>query len=197
MNRDLRHESGGFYSAEDADSYPHVGATEKKEGAFCIWEYDELKSLLDEKKINDISYMDVFADYFGVEEDGNISPESDPHEELTNKNVLIIYGTKEDVAKKFGITLEEVERVISESVEILYEERQKRPHPHLDTKMLCSWNGLMIAGLARAGQGLGEKEFVDDAIKTAEFINKHLYNATTKTLLHSCYRADDGSVAQT
>lgn len=197
VNRDLRHESGGFYSAEDADSYPHAGASEKKEGAFCIWEYEELKSLLDEKKINDIPYFDVFADYFGVEEDGNISPESDPHEELTNKNVLIIYGTKEDTAKKFGITLDEFESVISESIRIVYEERQKRPRPHLDTKMLCAWNGLMIAGLARAGQGLGDKKFVDDAIKTAEFIHKHLYNPSTKTLLHSCYKADDGSVAQT
>ncbi|KOB74045.1 Uncharacterized protein OBRU01_09644, partial [Operophtera brumata] len=202
VNRYLRHKSGGFYSAEDADSYPYAGASEKKEGAFCIWEYDELKTLLEGKKINDIPYLDVFADFFSVEEDRTISRESDPHEELTGKisysdHVLNIYSSKKNTAKKFGISVEQFERVLAECVGILYEERQKRPRPHLDTKMLCSWNGLMIAGLARAGQALEEKDFVDDAIKTAQFIKDYLYDPSTNTLLHSCYKANDGSVAQT
>lgn len=197
VNRDLRHESGGFYSAEDADSYPYFGAKHKKEGAFCVWEYEEIKSLLGGKKTGDIPYMDVFCHYFSVEKDGNISPTSDPHQELTNKNVLIIYGSKEKTAETFRLSLEQFNRVIEECIGILYEERQKRPRPHLDTKMLCSWNGLMITGLAQAGQGLGEKEFVDDAIKAAEFIKEHLYVSDTKMLLHSCYRDDNGAVAQT
>ncbi|KAI5651821.1 thioredoxin-like domain-containing protein [Phthorimaea operculella] len=197
VNRDLRHESGGYYSAEDADSYPTFGAPHKKEGAFCIWEYAEIKELLKDKKLNSISYLDVFCEYFHVEEDGNVGPESDPHGELTNKNVLIIYESKEDVAKTFGLSMEEFDKIILECKEILYEARQKRPRPHLDSKMLCSWNGLMLAGLAQAGQGLSVKEFVDDAIKTANFIKTHLYDSSTKTLLHSCYRGEDGSVAQT
>ncbi|XP_049868902.1 spermatogenesis-associated protein 20 isoform X2 [Pectinophora gossypiella] len=197
VNRDLRHESGGYYSAEDADSYPTFGAPHKKEGAFCVWEYNEIKSLIGDKKIKSTPYLDIFCEYFHVEEDGNISPESDPHEELTNKNVLIIYDSKEDVAKKFDLTLEEFDKVISECTEILYQARQKRPRPHLDSKMICSWNGLMIAGLARAGQGLGDKDYVEDAIKTANFVKEHLYDASAKTLLHSCYRGDDGAIAQT
>ncbi|CAH2980209.1 unnamed protein product [Chilo suppressalis] len=197
VNRDLRHESGGYYSAEDADSFPTYGASHKKEGAFCVWEYEELKLLLEGKKLNDIAYLDIFCDYFGVEEDGNISPSSDPHGELTNKNVLIVYGGKKETTEKFGITEEQFNQVISKCIGILYEARQERPRPHLDTKILCSWNGLMIAGLAQAGQALGEKQFVEDAIKTAEFVKKHLYDKTTKILLHSCYKVDDGSIAQT
>ncbi|XP_026750285.2 spermatogenesis-associated protein 20 isoform X1 [Galleria mellonella] len=197
VNRDLRHESGGFYSAEDADSYPTTEATHKKEGAFCVWEYDELKSIIGDKKINSIPYMDIFADYFSIEEDGNISPTSDPHGELTNKNVLIVYGSKEETANKFGLSIDQLNQVLSECIDILYQARQKRPRPHLDSKMLCSWNGLMIAGLAQAGQGLAEKDYVEDAIKTAQFIKKHLYDQSTHTLLHSCYKAEDGSVAQT
>ncbi|CAB3224288.1 unnamed protein product [Arctia plantaginis] len=196
VKRDLRHESGGFYSAEDADSYPQFGASHKKEGAFCTWEYKELKSLLKTKVTDDITYLDVFCDYYSIEADGNISPESDPHGELVNQNVLIIYGSKEETAEKFGLSLEQLDQIISECINILYEARQKRPRPHLDTKMLCSWNGLMIAGLAQAGQALEEKDYVADAIKTAEFIKKYLYNNSTKTLIHSCYRAEDGSVAQ-
>ncbi|CAG9786090.1 unnamed protein product [Diatraea saccharalis] len=196
VNRDLRHESKGYYSAEDADSYPTFDAPHKKEGAFCVWEYEELKSLLEGKNINNIPYLDIFCDYFGVEEDGNISPSSDPHEELTRKNVLIIYGSEEESAEKFGLTGEQFKQVISECIGILYEARQKRPRPHLDTKILCSWNGLMIAGLSEAGQALGEKQFVEDAIHTAEFVKNNLYDATKKILLHSCYKADDGSIAQ-
>lgn len=196
VNRDLRHESGGYYSAEDADSYPEFGAANKKEGAFCTWEYDELKSLLNDKKIDTVSYLDIFCHYFSVQEDGNVAPEADPHGELTNKNILIVYGSKEDTATKFKLSMEQFDQILSECIDILYQARQKRPRPHLDTKMLCSWNGLMIAGLAQAGQGLGEKEYVEDAIKTAEFIQAHLYDDNTKTLLHACYRAEDGSIAQ-
>lgn len=197
VNRDLRHESGGFYSAEDADSYPHYGASHKKEGAFCVWEYKELKELLNEKKVNNVSYLDIFCEYFSVEEASNVGPESDPHKELTGKNVLIIYGDKEQSAKQFDLSLDEFNKVIQECIDILYEGRQKRPRPHLDSKILCSWNGLMMAGLARAGQGLGEKDYIEDAVKTAEFIKKYLYVEHTKNLLHSCYTGEDGAVLNT
>ncbi|KAI8436065.1 hypothetical protein MSG28_004182 [Choristoneura fumiferana] len=172
VNRDLRHESGGYYSAEDADSYPVHGATHKKEGAFCVWEYDEIESLVGDKKINEIAYMDIICDYFSIDEGGNISPESDPHGELAKKNVLIVYGSKEETAKKFDLTIEKFNQVLTECTEILYKARLERPRPHLDSKMLCSWNALMISGLAQAGQGLGEKDYVEDAIKTANFIKQ-------------------------
>ncbi|XP_073945431.1 spermatogenesis-associated protein 20 isoform X2 [Choristoneura fumiferana] len=196
VNRDLRHESGGYYSAEDADSYPVHGATHKKEGAFCVWEYDEIESLVGDKKINEIAYMDIICDYFSIDEGGNISPESDPHGELAKKNVLIVYGSKEETAKKFDLTIEKFNQVLTECTEILYKARLERPRPHLDSKMLCSWNALMISGLAQAGQGLGEKDYVEDAIKTANFIKQYLYDPVEKTLIHSCYRAADGSIAQ-
>ncbi|XP_064071862.1 spermatogenesis-associated protein 20 isoform X3 [Vanessa tameamea] len=197
VNRDLRHELGGYYSAEDADSYPTFDALQKREGAFCVWEYNELESLLGHKTIGALSYLEIFCDYFSVEENGNISPDSDPHEELTNKNVLIIYGSKEETMSKFGLTQDQFNEVISDCINILYEERLKRPRPHLDTKILCSWNGLILAGLSQAGQGLGEKNFVEDAIKTAQFIKEYLFDPNTNTLLHSCYKSDDGNIVQT
>ncbi|XP_004932487.1 spermatogenesis-associated protein 20 isoform X1 [Bombyx mori] len=196
VNRDLRHESGGYYSAEDADSYPTFGTTKKKEGAFCVWEYSELKALLNDKKINEISYLDIFCEYFSVSEEGNISPGSDPHGELVNKNVLIIYESKEEISKKFGLNIEQFNQVINDCIKIVYEARQNRPRPDLDTKILCSWNGLMLSGLAQAGQGLGEKCYVEDAIKTANFIKENLYDVSTNTLLHSCYRDENGAVMQ-
>ena len=35
-------QSGGFYSAEDTDSFAVEGADQKKEGAFCVWTQDEI-----------------------------------------------------------------------------------------------------------------------------------------------------------
>ena len=44
--RDLTSPEGGFYSAEDADSFPREGATEKREGAFYVWTQEEIDHLL-------------------------------------------------------------------------------------------------------------------------------------------------------
>ncbi|XP_038211974.1 spermatogenesis-associated protein 20 isoform X2 [Zerene cesonia] len=194
VNRDLRHEYGGYYSAEDADSYPYYGAPEKFEGAFYVWEFKELKSLLNDKKIGSHSYLDIFCDYYNVDESGNIPIEYSHKGELQNKNVFIIYGTEEEAIEKFGLTKEQFKEVINECKEILFKYQQSRPRPHLDTKILCSWNGLMIAGLAHAGQCLEEKKYVEDAINTAKFIKKYLYDSETGTLIHSSYKADDGSI---
>lgn len=46
VGRDLSHPLGGFYGAEDADSYPNEGAKHKMEGAFIVWEYGEIQELL-------------------------------------------------------------------------------------------------------------------------------------------------------
>ncbi|XP_050684416.1 spermatogenesis-associated protein 20 isoform X1 [Leptidea sinapis] len=196
VNRDLRHNCGGYFSAEDADSYPYIGAAHKLEGAFYVWEYDELKDLLGKKMIRYKSYLDIFCDYFNVEVSGNTSTETDVEVALHYKNVLIIYGTKEDIMEKYDLTYEEFTNVISECLELLYEKRQERPRPHLDTKMVCSWNGLMIAGLARAGQGLENKSYVEDAIKTANFVKEHLYDPNTLMLFRSCYKEEDGHVTR-
>ena len=49
VSRDMTHNMGGFFSAEDADSFPVAGDKEKKEGAFCVWTWDQVQSLLADK----------------------------------------------------------------------------------------------------------------------------------------------------
>ncbi|RVE55651.1 hypothetical protein OJAV_G00234130 [Oryzias javanicus] len=43
VSRDLSDQSGGFYSAEDADSVPGCGGDRKREGAFCVWTASEVR----------------------------------------------------------------------------------------------------------------------------------------------------------
>lgn len=68
-------QEGGFYSAEDADSLPIPEASEKQEGAFYVWTYNELKSVLD-KKIpgnDNVCFLDLVCHYFNVKKEGNVS----------------------------------------------------------------------------------------------------------------------------
>ncbi|KAJ4443022.1 hypothetical protein ANN_04672 [Periplaneta americana] len=198
VNRDLSDKTGGFYSAEDADSYPTYGASHKKEGAFCVWTYNEARSLLSKPLPNnsDTSLASVFCNHYDVKPQGNVNPYQDPHDELKNQNVLIALDSEEETAEKAKLDVETVREALKEGREILYEARQKRPRPHLDDKMLTAWNGLMITGFAKAGQALQDDSYVQRAITAANFIKKHLYNPTAETLLRSCYRGTDGNIAQ-
>ena len=69
-------QDGGFYSAEDADSFPTTDSKDKKEGAFCVWTQQEIRPLLTEviKKKNNVTSADVFCYHYGVKEDGNVLP---------------------------------------------------------------------------------------------------------------------------
>nr|XP_056709395.1 spermatogenesis-associated protein 20 [Euleptes europaea] len=199
VSRDLSDRSGGFYSAEDADSYPTVVSKVKQEGAFCVWTAQEIQRLLPdpiegipEKKTT----ADVFMHHFGVKEDGNVNPMKDPHNELKGKNVLIVQYSLELTAARFGLGLEQLKALLTKSREKLYTARGQRPRPHLDTKMLASWNGLMISGFAQAGAILGKKEYVGRAASAADFLQRHMFHASSGKLLRSCYRGKDNSVEQ-
>ena len=69
--------SGGFYSAEDADSYPSSDVKEKKEGAFYVWTFDEVQSLLGKITAGDgqnFSLADVVCHHFDIRPSGNVEP---------------------------------------------------------------------------------------------------------------------------
>ncbi|XP_053157194.1 spermatogenesis-associated protein 20 isoform X1 [Hemicordylus capensis] len=197
VSRDLSDRSGGFYSAEDADSYPTVQSKEKQEGAFCVWAAEEIRTLLPdliegnpEKK----TVADVFMHHYGVKEDGNVNPMKDPHNELKGKNVLIVQYSLELTAARFGLELEQLKTLLVKSREKLSRSRGQRPRPHLDSKMLASWNGLMISGFAQSGAILGKEEYIGRAVCAADFLRNHLFSASTGKLLRSCYRGQGNSV---
>lgn len=210
VSRDLSHKTGGFYSAEDADSYPFPGAKEKKEGAFCVWTQDEVNRLLDMPILKDgeapdaddgevaskVTLAQLFSHHYGVKPEGNVNPYQDPHDELKGKNVLTVEGSEQETAEAFGLSTERTIEALQRSRDILKTERLKRPRPHLDDKMVTAWNGLMISGYAKAGQALQEKSYVDRAVQAAHFIEKYLYQKDTGKLIRSCYRESDENIAQ-
>lgn len=198
VSRDLSHPEGGFYSAEDADSYPTADATEKREGAFCVWTYDRVQELLNRPTSSkpEVNLADVFCYHYGVKPGGNVDPHQDPHHELTNQNVLIINGSEDATAAKFGLDKQSLKEELAKGRQILYEARQKRPRPHLDNKIITSWNGLMISGYARASETLNDSRYTKRAVQAAEFIKKYLYDKDKKILLRSCYTGENNQVTQ-
>jgi uncharacterized protein YyaL (SSP411 family) len=53
--------------------------------------------------------------------------------------------------------------------------RTRRIRPHLDDKILASWNGLMLGAFARAGVVLGQEAYLAAAEKNLEFIKQNLW----------------------
>lgn len=69
-------QAGGFYSAEDADSYPTSDSVEKKEGAFCVWTAEEVHSVLSNTlpDLDGKTMADVFCHRYDVRRNGNVDP---------------------------------------------------------------------------------------------------------------------------
>ena len=61
-------QSGGLYSAEDAD--------QKKEGAFCVWTQGEIAALLSGplSSSDEQTLSHLFCYHYGVEPRGNVAP---------------------------------------------------------------------------------------------------------------------------
>jgi uncharacterized protein len=52
----------------------------------------------------------------------------------------------------------------------LFEERERRPKPARDDKVVASWNGLLLAALAEGGRRLERKDWLVAAVRLAEFL---------------------------
>ena len=167
--RDMADKDGGFYSAEDADSFLAHGKPEHGEGAFYVWTEAEIDSLLGENAA-------LFKKIYGVEPDGNAPVGSDPMNEFHGKNTLIQRLTIADAAKEFKKSEAEIEASLASSRVKLFTVRATRPKPHLDDKIITAWNGLMISALSRAAQVLGEPRYLAAAQDSAKFIKANLWH---------------------
>ena len=174
--RDLESPEGAFYSAEDADSasdpkYPD----DKHEGAFYLWKKGEILKILGKEG------GEKFSSDYGIEEDGNAL--SDPQGEFVDQNVLYeAHPAQANVPA-------------SEWKKKLFTEREKRPRPHLDDKILVDWNGLMISSLAYGSRVLEDSQSLKAAQKAADFILRSLVRKDGR-LLHR-YREGEAALLGT
>ena len=157
--RDMTHDEGGFYSAEDADS-------EGEEGTFYLWTENEIIEILGSE------HGRIVSKVYGISRTGNFHDESTG--QTNGKNIPYLRDSIEPIAKKFNLSLSELNDIIEISKEQLFSVREERVHPLKDDKILTDWNGLMIAALALGGRILNEPEYIKFAEKAAKFIENHL-----------------------
>ncbi len=141
-----------FYSSQDADS-------EGVEGKFYTWTKNEIK-----EKITDRQKFELFCDYFGITQGGNFE----------GKNILNITKSLESLSKQYNLSIDKVENILNESLEILFKVRSTRIPPEKDEKILTSWNSLMISALASAYKVTDNTEYLNYAKKTINFIENKL-----------------------
>jgi uncharacterized protein YyaL (SSP411 family) len=161
VNDELNANNGAFYSSLDADSKNENN--ELEEGIFYTWTKQELKALIKDYKL--------FANYYNVNTTGFW--ENDLY-------VLIRDQSVTEFAKKNKLTKDELKEKIADWKSILNVARNKRRKPNLDDKILTSWNALMLQGYVDAYKAFDQKEYLNKAVKIAEFI------------LHNQLRSDGG-----
>ena len=187
VKRALTDKDGGFYSAEDAESIVPANITyaqnsaqensQKAEGACYVWEKDEIDKLLGE-------HSEIFCYYFGIGQYGNAPAGSDPHHVFVHKNILYIAHSLSETSNEFERSTDEVHNIIKECKKILFDAREKRPPPHLDDKILVSWNGLMISAFAKAYKVFDKMEYLESAMRASDFILTKLFDSGSNVLLH-------------
>ncbi len=166
ISKELTAPNGGFYSALDADSLTTQGHLE--EGAYYVWNKQELKTIIGED-------FELFAivfniNDFGYWEDGNY--------------VLIQSESLETIAQRFNLEVIELQNKKENWEKLLYASREKRKKPRLDDKCLTSWNALMLKGFVDAYKAIGNKSYLDIALKNADFIIENLWTSEGN-LLHN------------
>lgn len=157
IKQDMTAPGGVFYSATDADSLNPDGLRE--EGYYFTWTPDELDSILGDDRAK------IVKAFYAVGGTPNFE----------GRYILHTPQTPEKTAKALGIAQEYLLKTIAEAKEMLYQQRNLRPLPIRDEKILTAWNGLMISAHARAGLILGNKAYAEQAEQAADFILQHLY----------------------
>lgn len=192
----IQSSTGAFNASEDADSAPSPYDSEHKEGAFYVWTAAEFKRAIEDERV-----AEICARYWNVRQDGNVSPRYDVQGELEGQNTLSISCSVTDLCTEFSLGPEEAAKAISTGrYQLLAYRDRERPRPGLDDKIVVSWNGLAISGLARTAAALASSDpqassrYLASAISATEFISRELYSQQSKTLIR-VYREGPGSTA--
>jgi uncharacterized protein YyaL (SSP411 family) len=169
IQRELMDDEGGFYAALDADS-------EGEEGKFYVWTKTEINKILGDD-------AGLFCEFFDVTENGNWSEGTTVEE---HKNILRTLKNEDKFVAEKKLAKDEFSVMIGRCLQQLLGERNKRPRPITDDKILLGWNALMVTALCKSSAALNDDSYRQLAISTMEFIlQRFRKNDTSFELLHT------------
>jgi uncharacterized protein YyaL (SSP411 family) len=157
VDKELKADNGLFYCALDADS-------ENEEGKFYVWEKTEIENILKDDAA-------LFCNYYNVTKSGNW--ESGKNILFLNQNSKLVFSNTE---KSENI----IKQKLEESRIKLLSIRNKRIKPQTDTKIILSWNALMIDSYINAYLAFDDEQYLLkakynlDLILETYFLNEKL-----------------------
>jgi uncharacterized protein YyaL (SSP411 family) len=144
--RDLRSPEGWFYASLDADA-------EGEEGKYYTWGSAAFNLVLGNQ-------ADLLKRYYHVGGKGFWE---------SGQNILLRTQSPEEFARSQGLQPSAFKAILKPAKAKLLKARGKRPHPGLDNKLITSWNGMMLKGLADSYRCTGNAEYLAAARKNAGF----------------------------
>ncbi len=158
--REMTDSSGAFWSAQDAE-------VDAYEGGNYVWTKEQVRSAVADKKLAKLA-----SKMYGLELGTNFT---DPHVPQADPvNVLFLPQPLHVLAQAQSMSLDDLLHSKAQIDKHMLEVRDRRNQPATDDKVIVSWNGLMIAGLARAGRTLDEPRYTAAAIVAADYILQHM-----------------------
>ncbi len=162
IEREMMSEEGGFYASYDADS-------EGEEGKFYVWQESEIDGILSPKNAS------IFKLFYDVSSGGN----------WEHKNILNRNESDESFAKNNQLSLIELQSILEDSRQKLFEYRTKRVKPALDDKILLSWNALMNTAYTKAYEAIGEEHYLEMAKQNMDFLLSRFKRKDDATYYHT------------
>lgn len=150
--REMQAPAGGYYSSLDADS-------EGEEGRYYTWEQADVENIIGHDN------YPLFSARYGLDSSPNFE----------GKWHLFASKSIPQVAYENQIDETTTASRLETAREQLFSARQKRIRPHLDDKILTSWNALMIRGMAIAARHLGNRDYIKSAEHALDFIYETLW----------------------
>ncbi len=151
--REMQSPEGGYYSTLDADS-------EGEEGKYYVWTRSEVRAVL-----SDDEYA-VLTRRFGLDQAPNFEGRF-WH--------LHAFADVEEIGRELDMKTERAQELLDTARRKLFRAREQRVRPGRDEKILTSWNGLMLKGMATAGCILDEPRFTASAENALGFVRNTLW----------------------
>ena len=153
LMREMQHPDGGYFSSLDADS-------EGEEGKFYVWRKDVVKRLLTADE-----YL-VVETLYGLDKPANFE----------GRWNFARRDAWRAVAQRLSLDPSDAAKLLAAAKAKLFAERERRVPPGKDDKVLTSWNGLAIRGMAKAAARLDEPAWLASAQQAADFARERLWD---------------------
>ncbi len=152
IEKELMHESGGFFSALDADS-------EGVEGKFYTWSEEEIDTILG-------ADAPIYKAFYNVTEEGN----------WEHTNILWKPQNLKNFASANRLDIQQFKAQLLSWNEKLLQVRNTRIRPALDDKIILGWNALMIMAYCKAYAATLNEHYKNIAISSMQFLKINLQN---------------------